>query len=186
VKDLSRADPGAETEGRAVTFTGVARPSLRDRHLCDKPSRPEAATQAAWSRAVFPYAHPARFQFTVNQDSPRVVICFLHRIEMAYALQQKESRGELLPTAARHLTALFDRDADEGRFVVLPWSPDLVKAARDVLEQSWSPQESVPIRTLDGIHLAAARAAGLPGIVTTDARMRAAAAALGFDIIDPT
>ena len=119
-------------------------------------------------------------------DRPRVVICFLHRIEMAYALQQKESRGELLPTSARHLTALFDRDADEGRFVVLPWGPDLVKAARDVLEQYLSPQESVPIRTLDGIHLAAARAAGLPGIVTMDKRMRAAAAALGFYIVDPT
>jgi len=58
VKDLSRADPGAETEGRAVAFQGAARPSLRDRHLCEKPSR----------RTVFPYAHPARFQFTVNQD----------------------------------------------------------------------------------------------------------------------
>jgi len=62
-------DPGAETEGRAVAFQGAARPSLRDRHLCEKPSRPEAATQAVWSRPVFPYAHPARFQFTVNQDT---------------------------------------------------------------------------------------------------------------------
>jgi hypothetical protein len=70
VKDRSRADPGAETEGRAVAFQGAARPSLRDRHSCDKPSRPEAATQAAGSRTVFPYAHPARFQFTVNQAQP--------------------------------------------------------------------------------------------------------------------
>lgn len=122
---------------------------------------------------------------TLLCDRPRVVICFIHRIEMAYALRQKERRGELLPTAARHLTALFDRDSDAGRFVVLPWGPDLVKAARDVLEHSSSGQESVPIRTLDGIHLAAARAAGLPGIVSTDTRMRAAAAALGFDIVDP-
>jgi len=119
-------------------------------------------------------------------DRPRVVICFMHRIEMAYALRQKESRGEILAAAAHHLTALFDRDSDDGRFVVLPWGPDLVKAAREVLEQSSSGQESVPLRTLDGIHLAAARAAGLPGIVSTDKRMRAAAAALGFDIVDPT
>ncbi len=119
-------------------------------------------------------------------DRPRIVICFMHQIEMAYALRQKESRGEIVPTAARHLTGLFDRDADDGRFVVVPWGPDLVRAARDVLEQSSSGQESVPIRTLDGIHLAAARAVGLPGIVTTDKRMRAAAAALGFDIVDPT
>ena len=31
--------------------------------------RPEAVTQAAWSRTLFPYALPARFRFTVNQDS---------------------------------------------------------------------------------------------------------------------
>ena len=38
--------------GRAVAFQGAARPSLRDRHSCEKPSRPEAATQAVWSRTV--------------------------------------------------------------------------------------------------------------------------------------
>ena len=27
-------------------------------------------TQAAWSRTVFPYALPTRFQFTLNQDTP--------------------------------------------------------------------------------------------------------------------
>jgi len=69
VKDLSRAAPGAETQGRAVARNGTARPSLRDRHLCDKPSRPEAATKAARSRTVFSYALPSRFQFTLNQDS---------------------------------------------------------------------------------------------------------------------
>ena len=67
-----RTDPSADPGSRpkvAVAFQGAARPSLRDRHLCEKPSRPEAATQAVWSRTVFPYAHPARFQFTVNQDT---------------------------------------------------------------------------------------------------------------------
>jgi hypothetical protein len=68
------AVPGAETEGRADAFSGTARPSLRDRHLCDKPSRPEAATPAAWSRTVFPYALPTQFQFTLNQDRGRGVV----------------------------------------------------------------------------------------------------------------
>jgi hypothetical protein len=73
VKTDPSADPGAETEGRAVAFQGAARPSLRDRHSCEKPSRPEAATTAARSRTVFSYAQPARFQFTVNQDTSRVL-----------------------------------------------------------------------------------------------------------------
>jgi hypothetical protein len=68
-EDLSRAAPGAETEGRADALNRSTRPSLRDRHLCDKPSRQEAATQAVWSRTVFPYALPSRFQFTLNQDT---------------------------------------------------------------------------------------------------------------------
>ncbi len=36
-----------------------------------KEEAPEAATQAAWSRTVFPYALPARFQFMLNQDKTR-------------------------------------------------------------------------------------------------------------------
>jgi len=52
----------------AAALNGTARPSLRDRNPCDKPSRPEAATEAAWSRTLFPYALPSRFQFTLNQD----------------------------------------------------------------------------------------------------------------------
>jgi len=68
------AAPGAETEGRADVLKGTARPSLRDRHSCDKPLRPEAATAAAWSRTVFPYALPTRFQFRLNQDTCRVAM----------------------------------------------------------------------------------------------------------------
>lgn len=116
---------------------------------------------------------------------PRVVICFVHGIELAYALRQKEIRGEILPTADGHLTALFDRDRAAGRFVVLPWGNDLMTAARDVLARSASGPQPFPIRTLDGIHLAAARVAGLSAIVTTDRRMRLAAEALGFTIVDP-
>jgi hypothetical protein len=38
-----------------------------------KEEAPEAATQAAWSRTVFPYALPSRFQFTLNQDIPSLL-----------------------------------------------------------------------------------------------------------------
>jgi uncharacterized protein len=122
---------------------------------------------------------------TLLGDRPRAVICFVHRLEMAYALRQKEIRGEILPNAASRLTARFDRDADEGRFVVLPWGTDLVQAAREVLSICGSASSPIPLRTLDGIHLAAARVAGLQHIVTSDQRMRTAAAALGWTVVDP-
>ncbi len=116
---------------------------------------------------------------------PRVVISFMHRIEMAYALRHKEIRGEILPTAADGFIARFDRDSAEGRFIVLPWGDDTVQASREVLAVCSSPPERIPIRTLDGIHLAAARVAGLRSIVTTDRRMRAAAEAIGMTAVDP-
>jgi predicted nucleic acid-binding protein len=118
-------------------------------------------------------------------NRPVIAICFMHRLEMAYALRQKEIRGEILPKVAGHLTARFDRDADEGRFMVLPWGPDVAQAARDVLERCVSASEPVAIRTLDGIHLAAARLAGIRDIVSTDRRMRAAAETLALNLGDP-
>ena len=116
---------------------------------------------------------------------PRVVISFMHRIEMAYALRHKETRGEILPTAADRFITRFDRDAAEGRLLVLPWGADLVQASLEVLAVCNAPPERIPIRTLDGIHLAAARVAGIRSIVTTDRRMRAAAEAIGLTAIDP-
>jgi hypothetical protein len=118
-------------------------------------------------------------------NRPAIAICFIHRLEMAYALRQKEIRGEILPMAAGPLTARFDRDADEGRFLVLPWGPDVVQAARDVLDRCVSAREPVAIRTLDGSHLAAARLTGIRDIVSTDRRMRAAAETLALNLIDP-
>ena len=88
------AAPGAETEGRAGALNGAARPSLRDRHLCDKPSRPEAATEAAWSRTLFPYALPARFQFTLNQDMTTV------QITISDALAKEAAAEGLLETGS--------------------------------------------------------------------------------------
>lgn len=72
-----------ETPRSSTAVTASARPLARSdsvrshtpsRHLGDKPSRPEAATQAAWSRTVFPYALPSRFQVALNQDTPSAVV----------------------------------------------------------------------------------------------------------------
>lgn len=116
---------------------------------------------------------------------PQAVICWLHPLEMAYALNHKEARREIAPGSAARLIARFDADEANGRYLVVPWGLDLRRAAREVL--SWTARASQPvaIRTLDGIHLAAARIAGVTDIVTDDRRMRAAAAELGFSVVDP-
>jgi hypothetical protein len=51
----------------------VVRVALRDRRLCNKPSRREAATQAAWNRRLSPLALLTRFQFALNPDTGKLV-----------------------------------------------------------------------------------------------------------------
>jgi predicted nucleic acid-binding protein len=116
---------------------------------------------------------------------PQAVICWLHPLEMAYALHHKEVRREITPGSAARITARFDADESDGRYLVVPWGLDLRRATRDVLSWTTRASQPVAIRTLDGIHLAAARIAGVTDIVTDDRRMRAAAAELGFSVVDP-
>ena len=68
VKTDIPAAPQAEIQGRAAGLYGTATPCLWDWHLCDKLPRSQAATNAAWSRTVFPYALSSRFLITPNQD----------------------------------------------------------------------------------------------------------------------
>jgi len=64
------ADPGAKTEVRAASFTGVARSSpLRDWRQRDKPSRHEAAKFLVGCPSSLANAQRAQFQFTANQDN---------------------------------------------------------------------------------------------------------------------
>lgn len=115
---------------------------------------------------------------------PQAVICWLHALEMAYALHHKEARREIAPGSAARLIARFDVDEIDGRYLVVPWGLDLRRAAREVLSRTAPASQPVAIRTLDGIHLAAARIAGVTDIVTDDRRMREAATQMGFSVLD--
>jgi hypothetical protein len=66
------ADPGANTEGRAVRSlrAAAARPStLRDWHQSAKPSRHDAATFPAGCPLQHANTNQQEFQFPLNQDS---------------------------------------------------------------------------------------------------------------------
>ena len=66
----SSADPGAESEERAVVQYAAVRPSpLRNWHQCDKPSRHDAATFLAGGPSPLANAERSKFQFTVNQHT---------------------------------------------------------------------------------------------------------------------
>jgi uncharacterized protein with PIN domain len=64
----------------------------------------------------------------------RPVTSFLHRVELFYALRQKEDRGEIVAGAAARLFAEYERHLGEGRFHEIPWGGDVSDAARTALD----------------------------------------------------
>ncbi len=106
--------------------------------------------------------------------------------ELAFALEQKESRRELKPGGAQAVMNVFRRDLKEGRFVLYPIGADTLKDAADFAAICYQAAPPVPIRTLDGIHLATCRRLKCRLLVTADCRMRAAAALLKMAVLQPS
>jgi predicted nucleic acid-binding protein len=100
--------------------------------------------------------------------------------ELFYALSQKELRQEIKPAAAGVLFSAYERDVESGRFVLLPVGQDVLADAIEVAKACSKLTPPIPVRTLDGIHLATARLLRVSRMVTTAARMRAAARQLGI------
>jgi predicted nucleic acid-binding protein len=115
----------------------------------------------------------------------RPVTSFLHRVELFYALRQKEDRGEIVAGAAARLFAEYERHLGEGRFHEIPWGGDVSDAARTALDACLAAPFLVKLRSLDGLHLGAVISAGITLLVTTDSSMRRAAPCLGITLIDP-
>ena len=101
--------------------------------------------------------------------------------EMAYALRQKEHRGDIVRGGASALLDMLDRDVAAGRFTVFPTGEDVLAEAAAIACVCF--RAAAPLRTLDGIHLATARLLRCTGIATTDARMCAGAAILGLNVL---
>jgi len=112
-----------------------------------------------------------------------LVASALMRTEIAFAMEQKEARGDIFPGAARALLRNLDRDIKVGRFLIIPVGMDVLDGGCDVARECYHADPSVFVRTLDGIHLATARLLKCRQLATADARMRDAAGLLGFDLL---
>ncbi len=105
--------------------------------------------------------------------------------EMAYAFEQKELRGDIKSGGAQALLRLFRRDLKDERFVLVPIGRDVLTMAAGIAESCYQARHPVPLRTLDGLHLATARLLKCRAIATTDSRMTAAAAVLAIPLLRP-
>ena len=112
-----------------------------------------------------------------------LVASALLRVELAYAFEQKEARGDLSPAASQALLALFDHDVAKGRIQLIPIGSDVLQAACRIAVACYHDEDSVPLRTLDGIHLATATLLKCRRIATADVRMKAASAILGLCLV---
>ena len=119
------------------------------------------------------------------QQPEDLAISFLHRVELYFALCGKESRGEIVTGSARRLFQLFDRHVSAGRYNLIPWGEDVALESRQLLDASLSATPPVMLRSLDGLHLGALRAAKIQSIITADMRMRDAARSAAIGVIEP-
>lgn len=83
------------------------------------------------------------------------------------------------------LIAKFAEDCADGHWSLLPMGLDVVDASLEVSKISYRSTPPIALRSLDGIHLGAARVFKCNTIATGDARLAIAAASLNFRVISP-
>jgi uncharacterized protein len=121
-----------------------------------------------------------QWELTACEGREQLVSSALMRTEGAFALEQKERRGEILPGGASALMELLDRDISAGRFNLFPVGEDVLRHAASLAGECYHAAPSIPLRTLDGIHLATAQLLKCTSIATADGRMRTGAEHLGL------
>ena len=114
-----------------------------------------------------------------------LAICFLHRVELYFALCGKESRGEIAGGSAKRLFQLFEQHVSAGRYYLIPWGEDVASEARQLLDEAFNATSPGMLRSLDGLHFGALRAAKIQSVVAADMRMRDAARIAAIGVIEP-
>jgi uncharacterized protein len=119
------------------------------------------------------------------QQPEDVEISFLHWVELYFAFCGKESRGEIAAGSAKHLFQRFEQHVTTGRYFVIPWGDDVALEARRLLDTSLIATPAAMLRSLDGLHLGALRAAKIQFVVTADVKMRDAARTASIGVKEP-
>ena len=104
------------------------------------------------------------------------------RLELWTVLRRKEAESSLASGEARQLLDVFEENAARGLTQLVPLTEKVSREFERVVEKCLSQKPPVFIRTLDALHLAAAREADETCIVTTDKRLRDGALLLGFTV----
>ena len=114
-----------------------------------------------------------------------VVTCEIARLELWATLRRKEAVGDLGAGGARKALEAFDADVIAGQIAVDAMDADVAAEYEAIIDQFHGQTPALPLRTLDAIHLAAARVSGESEVIATDKRLREAALVMGFSVYPP-
>jgi hypothetical protein len=115
----------------------------------------------------------------IRQNAP-VHISGLTRVEMRSLLARRRREKQLDPLLEQRVYAVFLSDIESGVIVERSVDDDVVRAAANLI----SALPSIPLRTLDALHLSVVMSWNLGRIATSDRVMSAAARALGIEVVE--
>lgn len=114
-----------------------------------------------------------------------VVTCEIARMELWATLRRKEAVGDLDAGGARKALQAYDADVAAGQITVEAMDTAVAAEYEAIIDQCHGQTPTLPLRTLDAIHLASARVSGESEVIATDKRLREAALVLGFRLYPP-
>jgi hypothetical protein len=109
-----------------------------------------------------------------------LIISELAITEVLSAVARRKREGELRAKHANEIRDAVLADADSGAFRRLDLDPEVHRVAERLLLAT----ESLPLRTLDALHIALAFSGAASHVLTFDRRMREAAAQAGLNVIE--
>lgn len=127
-------------------------------------------------------AEPDSEFFTDSLEGKPLVTSELAQTEVFSALLARERAGKIDAPARQRAWREFSKRIEVKEIRVEPLNSIVLRKATHLLERC---HPSVPLRTLDAIHLASADLCQDFPLVTTDARLRDAATLLGFEVFPP-
>jgi hypothetical protein len=133
---------------------------------------------SALAKWYLPEVLSDRFEEYVNRHE----YCWISRLtvlEFRCLLGRRLREGDLDKRSERAVHAAFQRDLVDGAMRILPVEDAHVTAAMDLLERL----PAIPLRSLDALHLAVARKAGLDEVATADRVQARAAVRLGMRVV---
>jgi predicted nucleic acid-binding protein len=127
------------------------------------------------------YVNEARSEefdaFITRQE--QAAISRLTVVELRCLIARKRRSREIDSRAEKRALQTFEADVRAGYLTVYPLEDQHALAADDLIARL----KSHPLRTLDALHLAIARALGVEKVATADRIMAAAVVALGIEVV---